>query len=127
MKFHGLNDPQRPPVHYKALPGSSAEAGDAVEGDLLRGAHGYLFRDAQGQQWWVMFAVPRQRQGREAGSPSRQGQILACANVEDDEAEEVVVLAEGVSKEAAEDGFRRQQPGSFEEAARVAASLGDTD
>ena len=110
MKFHGLNDPRRPAVHYEALPASSPGAGDAVEGDLLRGLAGYLFKDAQGQRWWVMFS-------------SQEGQILACANVDDEEEEEVRVLARNVSRAKAEEAFRQFPPSSLEEAALLAEGL----
>ncbi|KHL04196.1 hypothetical protein [Sinomonas humi] len=110
MKFHGLNDRRRPPVHYEALPASSPGADDAVEGDLLRGRDGYLFKDTDGEEWWVMFSA-------------KEGQILACANVDDDEAEEVRILASGISREKADEAFRRFPPGSLEDAARLAAGL----
>ncbi|MEA5455400.1 hypothetical protein SPF06_11770 [Sinomonas sp. JGH33] len=119
MKFHGLNDPH-PGVHFEAPRGFTTDAGDRIQGDLYRGQNGYLFTDATGARWWVMFSA----HGSNGDAVSqRTGRIVACSEPDEDQTFDVRVLADDVHEDEAAEAFLKSPPASLEEAVSLAATL----
>jgi hypothetical protein len=99
---------------------NSSTAGVRIDGYLLPGRAGHLFRDQDGLKWWILVA-PVPSSG--LGDPGTQ--IIACSEPADGSASEVRVLAVRVGHEEAEGAFAASPPGSFEEAVSLARSLGE--
>ncbi|YCH09710.1 hypothetical protein ACTAQJ_09150 [Arthrobacter sp. alpha11c] len=104
-----------------AAPPDSVEGygGRGVDGAAYRPPAGYLFRDEAGDTWWIIFQV-----SPDPGShgPKVRGDVLGCSEAYD-ELVHVRVLAADVLRADADSAFRQQAPSSYEEAARVAASI----
>lgn len=123
-----MNDPGGPRVRYEAFGGPGEGNEPLVEGVPYRGRDGYLFRDAEGAAWWVLFSVPHRG---ESGGPGSgvggqtlvRGDLVACARVEEEGRMGVRVLARDVSREEADRAFLVSRPGSLEEAVVLAAAL----
>jgi hypothetical protein len=86
----------------------------------FRSRGGYLFHDAYGEGWWIIFQPSSDVGFHRAAA---RGDVLACSASEG-EPVRVRVLAEGVLEADAEDAFRFGAPATFEDAVRVAASAG---
>jgi hypothetical protein len=109
--------------YYQAQPGTvEGFGGRGVEGPAFSSRGGYLFHDASGDAWWIIFHRSSDVVLHRAAS---RGDVLACSASEGSEGEpvRVRVLAEGVLEADAEDAFRVRVPATFEDAVRVAACI----
>lgn len=104
-----------------AAPPDSVEGygGRGVDGAAYRPPAGYLFRDEEGDAWWIIFQVSP---GPGSHGAKVRGDVLGCSEAYD-ELVHVRVLAADVLRADADAAFRQQSPSSYEEAANVAAGI----
>jgi hypothetical protein len=93
--------------------------GLGVDGVAYMPAGGYLFTDAAGDPWWIIFQISPGPFSRRA---LVRGDVLACSEVHD-ELVHVRVLAADVLRVDADAAFLQNAPLSFEEGVAVAARL----
>lgn len=90
--------------------------GRGVDGTAFHPASGYLFRDQDGDRWWMIF---QSYSDSHAHGDQVLGDILACS-ASYDEMVQVRVLASGVRRADAEAAFRKRAPFSYEQAVHAA-------
>lgn len=103
------------------MPGTVAGfGGGGLEGLAYRSRSGYLFHDASGDGWWIIF-----QRSADAGPDGAEprGDVLACS-ASQGETVQVRVLAEGVLEADADAAFTAGVPATFEDAVRAAARAG---
>lgn len=94
--------------------------GRGVDGVAYMPAGGYQFTDHDGNPWWIIFQISP---GTFSSRAQVRGDVLGCCGVHD-ELVHVRVLADNVLRVDADAAFRQNTPVTFEEAVRVAATLG---
>ena len=103
------------------MPGTVAGFdGYGLEGLAYRSRNGYLFHDASGDGWWIIF---QRYADADPDGPEPRGDVLACS-ASQGEMVHVRVLAEGVLEADADAAFAAGEPATFEDAVRVAAGAG---
>jgi hypothetical protein len=107
-------------VRFAAPPEEVADfQGRGVYGAAYLPRGGILFKDADGDPWWVIF---QETPGTDTRHTHVRGDVLACTATHD-ELVHVRVLAADVLQVDADAAFRQDAPVSLEDAADVAARI----
>ncbi|MBT8161723.1 MULTISPECIES: hypothetical protein [Arthrobacter] len=108
-------------IRFAAAAGSvSGYDRRGVDGTAYRWRGGYLFEDANGNDWWIVFQ-PSTSAG--PGGRGGRGDVLACGTWSAG-AVQVRVLASDVLREDADAVFRNEKPATLEDAVRAAGIIG---